>query len=145
MDAARRCHRWPIRRPPGPQHRTLRAIWGSISWADRLAEKGMTLAVGNVVKGRILVPTRARQWQECANSGHSPTAWRTCQIGPVAALQDRPYERAVSARKRSSAEGVGGGNTGHSPGALGRARSAEPTNRKAGQVAATERLSRQVM
>jgi hypothetical protein len=49
--------------------------WGLDQSADRLAEKVMTLAVGNVAKGRILVPTMARQWQECANTGHSP---RTC-------------------------------------------------------------------
>jgi hypothetical protein len=44
---------------------------------------------------------------KCANSGHSATDWRTGQIGPFAALRGRPCERTVSARKRSSAQGVG--------------------------------------
>src|SRR5271169_808259 len=64
---------------------------------------------------------------------------------PFSALEDRPYERAVSARKRSSAEGVGCANT-----VIRWWRSDEPvraerTSRKAGQVAAGKRLSRQAM
>src|ERR1700733_2647577 len=44
---------------------------------------------------------------ECANSSHWRTAWGTAQIGPIPALQDRPYERAGSARERTLAEDVG--------------------------------------
>jgi len=41
--------------------------------------------------------------RECANSGHSAAARRTGKFDPV---QERAYERARSARKRTSAEGV---------------------------------------
>ena len=43
---------------------------------------------------------------KCANSGHSSMAWRTGQIAPLLP-EDRPYERAGRATKRSSADGVG--------------------------------------
>jgi hypothetical protein len=77
----------------------LRAIWGSISCADRLAEKVMTLAVGNVAKGRILVPTMALQWQECANSGHSPRTCRTGQFDPKATFDPAAVRRGWSMSK----------------------------------------------
>jgi hypothetical protein len=47
----RRCPRWPIRRPPGVQLRTSRAVGGSISW--RTVWRTMhNLVIGNVAKGR---------------------------------------------------------------------------------------------
>ena len=47
------------------------------------------------------------EWRLGAHTGHSPTAWRTGQSRPIPALQDRPYERAGSARERTLAEDVG--------------------------------------
>ena len=47
----RRCPRWPIRRPPGVQHRTSRAVGGSISWRT-VWRRMHNLVIRNVSKGR---------------------------------------------------------------------------------------------
>ena len=59
----------------------------------------------NVEPGRPVCADSSRPVS--ANSGHYPRARRTGRIRPFAALSSRSYERARSARKRSSAEGVG--------------------------------------
>jgi hypothetical protein len=66
----RRCPRSPIRNRHGRQHQALRAI-GAKSVGGSLGGKGLTFVAGSVAEPDFCHPTMGRQWQECANSGHS--------------------------------------------------------------------------
>ena len=53
---------------------------GAKSVGGSLGGKGLTFVAGSVAEPHFCHPTMGRQWQECANSGHSATALRTSQI-----------------------------------------------------------------